>query len=216
MTQHDDERNGTSLDQSPLPEMHLISTLDALKVFADPLRQQILETLYDGPRTVKQIAAYLEVAPTKLYYHVNLLEENKLVRVIATRKVSGIEEKTYSVAAKHYRISRALLAPGQTDEDDGLDTAIDALIEPLRADLRRSIATGLVDLAQDPKDNHRFKIYRSTWSMNKERADAFYARLSALLEEYAEHDDDTDDAEDYSMVLFYYPSSTGKKSRRRR
>ena len=40
-----------------LPETHMINTLEALKVFADPLRQQIMESLQDSPKTVKQIAA---------------------------------------------------------------------------------------------------------------------------------------------------------------
>jgi DNA-binding transcriptional ArsR family regulator len=202
--------------ESTLPEMHLIATLEALKVFADPLRQQILETLFDGARTVKQIAADLDMAPTKLYYHINLMEEHGLIRVTDTRVVSGIIEKQYGVAAEHYRINRALLAPGQANKDDGLDTTIDALIDPMRADLRRSIATGRVDLAQDPKENRRLRIYRSTWSMAPERADAFYDRLNALLAEFTEHDDETDDAEDYSIVLFYYPSAMGRIARRRR
>ncbi|MDZ4768453.1 MAG: helix-turn-helix domain-containing protein [Chloroflexota bacterium] len=199
-----------------LPETHVIATLEALKVFADPLRQHILETLFDGARTVKQIAADLNMAPTKLYYHINLMEEHGLLRVTDTRIVSGIIEKQYDVSASGYLIKRSLLAPGQTDDDGGLDTAIDALIEPLRADMRNSIATGLVDLTLEPADNHRFKINRSVWSMKPERADAFYARLNSLLEEFTGEDDEGEDAGNYSMVLFFYPTASQRPSRRRR
>lgn len=199
-----------------LPPFHLIETLDALKVFADPLRQQIIEMLYERPKTVKQIAADLEVAPTKLYYHINLMEERGLIRVIETHVVSGIIEKLYDVAASGYRIKRSLLAPGQTDADDGLDMAIDALIDPLRADLRTSIARGLVDLDREPHDEQHFKINRSAWRMTPERAAGFFERLNALLDEYTMQDDEGDDAETFSLVLFFYKTALQRPSPRRR
>src|SRR3954467_13426431 len=94
----------------PAP-LYTITTLEALKVFADTLRQQIIEALLDGSKTVKQIAAELELAPTKLYYHVNLLEEHGLISVSETRIVSGIIEKHYTAAAHEYYIERSLLTP---------------------------------------------------------------------------------------------------------
>jgi len=68
----------------------VITSLETLKVFSDPLRQQIIETLLDGPRTVKQIAAELNIPPNKLYYHVNLLEAHSLIQVTDTRIVLSL------------------------------------------------------------------------------------------------------------------------------
>jgi DNA-binding transcriptional ArsR family regulator len=202
-----------------LSETHLIETLEALKVFSDPLRQRILETLYEGTKTVKHIAADLEIAPTKLYYHINLMEEHGLIRVTDTRIVSGIIEKQYAAAAETYRIKRSLLAPGQDEADDGLDTAIDAFIDPMRADLRKSIASGLVDLNQDPDENRRMRITRSIWRMMPERADEFYERLGALLHEFVCDDEEVEanpDASNYGLVLFFYPTTSAKPPKRRK
>lgn len=203
-----------------LAETHIIETLDALKVFSDPLRQRILETLYESAKTVKQIAAELDIAPTKLYYHINLMEEHGLIRVTDTRIVSGIIEKQYDAAAAGFRIKRSLLAPGQNEANGGLDTAIDAFIEPMRADLHKSITSGLIDLNQDPDENRRMKINRSVWRMLPERADEFYERLGALLNEFV-HDDDeaveaNPDASNYGLVLFFYPTTSGKPHKRRK
>src|SRR5664279_480371 len=118
-------------EEQPAP-LHTITTLDALKVFSDPLRQQIIEALLDGAKTVKQIASELELAPTKLYYHVNLLEEHGLIQVTETRIVSGIIEKHYTAAAHEYYIERSLLTPGQNSGNEGLEIAFDAMIEPIR------------------------------------------------------------------------------------
>src|SRR3954467_12474429 len=99
--------------QAHPPQLHTITTLDALKVFSDPLRQQIIEALLDDAKTVKQVAVELDLAPTKLYYHVNLLEEHGLIQVTETRIVSGIIEKHYRAAAREFAIERSLLTPGQ-------------------------------------------------------------------------------------------------------
>jgi len=197
-----------------LPETYLINTLEALKVFSDPLRQRVIETLFDGQKTVKQIAAELDIAPTKLYYHINLLEEHGLIRVVDTRIVSGIIEKQYDAAASHYRIKRSLLAPGQNDSDDGLDTTIDAIIEPMRVDIRKSIVSGLIDTRDDvATKNRQLRIWRAIGRLQPEDADRFYARMDELIDEFACQDDDAEvneASQNYSMLMFLYPTEAGK------
>lgn len=201
-----------------LPDLHLITTLDALKVFSDPLRQRIIECLLEGAKTVKQIAAELEIAPTKLYYHINLLEEHGLIRVTDTRIVSGIIEKQYDAAASHYRIRKALLAPGQQDSDDGLDMLIDAVVEPMREDIRKSLATGLIGTGDDTPNNRALRIWRDASRLPAEQADKFYTRLEALLKEFGcdnEDEDAVEDATDYALLLFLYPTTSYKKRRKK-
>ena len=79
-------------DDYPLEEEFIIDNVDALKMIADPLRLQIMRSL-EKPRTVKDLAAQLDIPATKLYYHVNQLETHKIIRVVDTRIVSGIIEK---------------------------------------------------------------------------------------------------------------------------
>src|SRR5918912_4209068 len=97
------------LPMQPPDRVVTITDLDRLRVIADPLRLRILETLIE-PRTVKQVAAALGLAPTKLYYHINLLERHGLIVVVDTRLVSGILEKRYQAAARCFRVDHALLA----------------------------------------------------------------------------------------------------------
>ena len=69
------------IDNYPQPDdKFVINSLETLKVMADPNRLKILEEMIEGPRTVKQLASALETTATKLYYHINLLEEHGLIR----------------------------------------------------------------------------------------------------------------------------------------
>jgi transposase-like protein len=191
--------------------LHTISSLEALKVFSDPLRQQIIEALLDGAKTVKQVASELELAPTKLYYHVNLLEEHGLIQVTETRIVSGIIEKHYVAAAKEYAIERVLMTPGQNNSSgDALEIVFDAMIEPIRADLHRGMELGLIDTSPQAPEHRKFRMWRGMNQMNEARAREFYERLEALCNEFNAVDDENGQA--YALLLTLYPATSPKKT----
>src|SRR6476646_2888850 len=84
---------GEQVDQ-PVAE-RVISDVETLKALSDPVRLRILETMVtaaDEAWTVKRLAKALGTNTTKLYHHINILEERDLIRVAGTRVVSGIIE----------------------------------------------------------------------------------------------------------------------------
>ncbi|MBI1257335.1 MAG: helix-turn-helix domain-containing protein [Chloroflexi bacterium] len=201
----------TPSEGQPAP-LHTISTLEALKVFADPLRQQIIEALLDGAKTVKQIASELDLAPTKLYYHVNLLEEHGLIQVTETRIVSGIIEKHYTASANEYYIERALLTPGQNMSDEGLEIALDAMIEPVRTDIQKSMQQGLIDSSQDAPEHRKFRMWRAMSQLSEAEAAEFYARLEKLVDEFNGSKAESADTQHYGLLIGIYPATSPKKS----
>src|SRR5215204_4136406 len=86
----------------------VLDNLEALKVTADPTRLRLLESLVEKPLTVKEVAKKLDIASTKLYYHINLLEEHGLIRVVKQRVVSGIIEKQYRTRAYSFNVKQAM------------------------------------------------------------------------------------------------------------
>src|SRR5437870_4212224 len=74
---------------------HILDTVERLKAMADPIRIRFVLELLDGPRTVREVAEALDVPPTRLYYHLRILERHGLVKVANRRMVSGIEERSY-------------------------------------------------------------------------------------------------------------------------
>jgi DNA-binding transcriptional ArsR family regulator len=186
-------------------EQFIITTLETLKVFSDPLRQQILETLLDGAKTVKQIAAELTLSPTKLYYHVNLLEEHGLIRVTDTRIVSGIIEKQYRASARSFEIRRSLLLPGQQAKDENLDAALDAILNPIRRSIHISVERGLIDNSDTAPMHRKLFLRRGLTRLSQAQAEAFYERLDALIKEFEGMKSENDDGDAYRLLLSCFP-----------
>ncbi|MDX2161060.1 MAG: winged helix-turn-helix domain-containing protein [bacterium] len=179
-----------------------ITSLETLKVFSDPLRQQIIEALLDAPKTVKQIASELGLVPTKLYYHVNLLEEHALIRVVDTRIVSGIIEKRYSLAARNYTISRTLLTPGQRDGDlQGLEAVLQATIERVQWEIQQGVQNGVIDTSEGAPPHRKLMIGQGRHRLTKAQAEALYTRLVEMLTEF-EATPPTDETGDSDTSLF--------------
>lgn len=176
--------SGTSGEIHP-EDTFTITSLETLKVFSDPLRQQIIEALMDGAKTVKQIASLLDVIPTKLYYHINLMEEHGLITVTDTRIVSGIIEKHYGLSARNFNIRHTLLTPGGKDSaNPGFDAIMDATINRAQNEIRRAVQSGAINTAPDAPTHRKVSVGRGRSYLTPAQAEEFYARMNALVEEF--------------------------------
>jgi DNA-binding transcriptional ArsR family regulator len=199
--------NSQATDQPRPDEEFVISNLETLKVISEPLRLQILELLADEPRTVKQLAGELNMAATRLYYHVNLLELHGLIRVTGTRIVSGIIEKQYQVTACRFRVERSLLDLAPSAGDNTLDTLLSSVFEQMRGEIRTSAQRGLIDFSQTAPRHQTLLISRTLGHMPPERAEEFYARLEALVKEFDAIAADVANNEPhiYGLAVVMYP-----------
>jgi DNA-binding transcriptional ArsR family regulator len=195
-------------NERPRPEEEFVITdLETLKVISEPLRLQILELLADEPRTVKQLAGQLNMAATRLYYHVNLLELHGLIRVTSTRIVSGIIEKQYQATACRFRVERSLLNLTPSAGDEALDTLVSSVFDRLRGEIKASARRGLIDFSPAAPRARTLLISRTLGKLPPERAAEFYARLEALIKEFdAIAADSADDAPHiFGMAAVMYP-----------
>src|SRR5438552_14035615 len=97
---------------------------------ADPIRIRFILELGEGPRTVKEVAEALGVPPTRLYYHLKILEREGLVRVANRRMVSGIEERTYEAVAEFWSVPPSMAAAALYESG-----ALGALFDLVRAEI---------------------------------------------------------------------------------
>ena len=186
----------------------IIDSLETLRVVADPLRLKILELLRAAPHTVKQLAAALHTPLKKLYYHVNLLEEHGLIRVTATRVVSGIIEKRYQVTAYRLSVDRALLSPTAEASDDGLDAFLSMILDHAKSEIKKSVRAGLIELGQEKSQQQRGLLLGRRWMrLTRERADEFLLRLKQLEQEFeAQPPEQNEDTLLYELLLGMYPT----------
>lgn len=192
-------------EQPLLPQAELvIQDLETLRALSDPLRLRILEYLAQ-PQTAKTVAAKLAIGKTKLYYHLNLLEKHGIIRVVRTRVVSGIIEKSYQVTALRFRPAKALLSSSDEGKDRSV-AIIDSILDATRIDLVHGLKTGTVEIGTD---THLRKLLlgRVMLLLTPTQAASFMERLQALLEEMAQCEAPPAEGRPYALTLAFFPKS---------
>lgn len=94
-----------------LETMVVVTEPAQLRALADPLRGTILELLLERAATVTELAQAVDRPKSTVAYHVNLLVDARLLRVVRTRRVRAIEERYYGRVARTVYIG-ALSRPG--------------------------------------------------------------------------------------------------------
>ncbi|WP_442601329.1 ArsR/SmtB family transcription factor [Paenibacillus sp. KN14-4R] len=74
---------------------HVIKDIEIIKLMLDPRRFRIMKFATDEPITVKQLAEKLDEKPSRLYYHVNKMEELGLLKLVETKQQGNLIEKYY-------------------------------------------------------------------------------------------------------------------------
>jgi DNA-binding transcriptional ArsR family regulator len=106
-----------------------ISNVDGLRALADPTRMALLSALMDQRKgelpimSVKELAARLGEPQTKLYRHVKQLEAAGLIRVAATRMVSGILEQRYQACQRDFAFVNGFLREHADESEAVLQAA---------------------------------------------------------------------------------------------
>ena len=144
------------MDELQIPERMEITELETLKALSDPLRLDILKQVgilnHKGERcTVKQLGKLLGMPPTKLYYHVNLLEEHDLLVVGDTQIVSGIIEKHYQVCAMNISVSQDLMTVDESEDRQGQLSQILQSIEDLLNNTMQNLRTSMETIFEEVK-----------------------------------------------------------------
>lgn len=166
----------------------------ALVAMSQPLRAAIVSELIPGPATAAELAERLDVPPTRLYYHLDLLEEHGLIRVVATRKVRGVEERRYRAAARDYRLAPEVMERARS-EPAILDEVVEAMFAGVRSELA-GLARRLDEVGPD-----RTVLARTRLTLDPDRRRDFIRRLRELIEEYGEDDG----SEPIGVLLAAYP-----------
>lgn len=187
----------------------VIQDRETLKVMADPLRSQIIEILLGTPHTIKQAAAKLGLAASRLYYHFSLLEKHGLIEVVETRRVSNLEEKVYQSVATNFELEAGLLTTSTEEGKAVANELIISTIDATRDDLLRSLQARYFQLDHGaPEHPRRVVLKREVSRIPEAQAAQFQERLCALLEEFEAADvpAGTPDTFTYALMTALYPS----------
>ena len=198
------------MEQFQPKDILIIEDLDALKVIADPLRTQIIEILTHQPATVKQIADKLGLAPSKLYYHVNMLENAGFIVVVETRMVANMQEKYYRTVANCFELDESLLTFHTDAGRDSINAVLNNVLDTTKDEIQRSLQARLFALDQgDSEKKRRIMLTRQTSYISEEKANEFMERLEILLKEFGQQAESGETAistQNYAFTVAFYPS----------
>lgn len=104
----------SSLPDYDLADALVLTTPAQVKAISSELRTTILGLLHERAASVTELAAAVGRPRSTVAYHVGLLADAGLLRVIRTRRVRAVEERFYGRTARMFRVG-----VGQhTDSDD--------------------------------------------------------------------------------------------------
>lgn len=184
-----------------MTESHTIKRLDQLRLLADPLRLHILEHLCFRPMTTKQVAGLLGEKPTRLYHHVEKLEEVGLIQLVETKKNRGTTEKYYRSIARSFRVDHQVLRPGPGSAvPDALLELVTVPLETTLTEIRRSVDCGLIT----GEEHSQATMTRARIRTTAKGLKALNERLGEWMAEF--HAADREDGEHtYSLTVAFYP-----------
>lgn len=143
-----------------VPETLHVTTEEQLRAVSNLTRHRIMAVLRFEPATITQIAERVGLAKGSSSYHVRLLERAGLVKVVRTRKVRGVTERYYAMAAG------AIVLP---DPGEGGPDVL----------MRHAVA----DLEASPADGERH-VRMAHLRLTEEQFAQLGTRLQALADEY--------------------------------
>ncbi len=107
-----------------IDEMIVITAPEQLRAIAEPLRDTLLELLLERAATVSEMAQAVGRPKSTVAYHVNVLVDTGLARVVRTQRVRAIDERFYGRVARTIYIG-ALSRP----EDKEVVAAVNGLAQ---------------------------------------------------------------------------------------
>jgi DNA-binding transcriptional ArsR family regulator len=186
-----------------LPALHRITTLAALRAVSDDQRQRLLTLLILRPLGARELAQELRMSRPKAYYHLNLLEEQGLIRVVAHRASGRQLERVYRAVARGFRVENALLEGG------GRRGVMSA-----RAQILRNAIRDLEGLsAPSPRHSSRTLVSRVLVRLQPAQMVELRKRLAALIDGLKTTQEE---GEPMEVVVALFPSENAVPARRGR
>jgi DNA-binding transcriptional ArsR family regulator len=169
----------------PIENVQTVTDPRQVKAIFDPLRETLLELLLERAASVQELAAAVGRPKSSVAYHVKVLVDARLLKVVRTRMVRGREECFYGRAARLFAVGDVRMPP-----PSGSPTFFEAAA--------RDAETAISD------DDFR-GITRYAWISPADAA-AFWSRVLELVNEYGQLPRTASGSNAYALLTAIYPT----------
>lgn len=184
----------------------MIEDVATLKALADPIRMRVLELAMSEPErtwTAKELAGIVGVPPTKIYYHLNQLEQHQLLHIRDTRVVNGIIEKQYGAGQLNLTFHRR-----SGDEPGSAQEVVAMLLDQTRDEIEAGLTAGTISGSSDAPDPLRMVLSRGVAEIPQHRIAEFRQELQSLMRRFEEASstrDGTAGGHRFAMLVAMHP-----------
>jgi DNA-binding transcriptional ArsR family regulator len=194
-------------DPDGTPDVRAVENVDVLRALADPTRLAILGVLMDQRdelpvMSVKELAARLGEPQTKLYRHVRQLEAVGLIRVAATRMVSGILEQRYQACQRDLLFDSGFLRAHADDSE----AAFAAMLDNFRTGFFAAFRNPDLAPGQAP-DSERYRqpaIFAAEIRVSPARATEIRSVLREAMTRISDGQSEDPDGIPVTVLIGYY------------
>lgn len=192
------------LDGEP-QDMELTSGAQ-LQALADGFRLRLLASIGRDPGSAKQLADRFDVPTTRLYHHLDLLEEQGFIEVVATRRSGARTERCYGTPPR-----RSIRPSGElVDAEDRseLAAAMRAIAEVVGATLAEGVRSGALEVpsTRDVDEAVRDVVTWSTARLTRAQRQEFGRELMDLTQRIVDASTANDESgtEDADATTLYF------------
>jgi predicted transcriptional regulator len=179
-----------------------IEDIEVFEVLNNTTRFRIIRYL-EEPGSIREVAELLDVPPTRLYYHFNLLEEAGIIEVVETRKAGAMLQKIYQSCARGFRPS-AKMAQGDYEPHELAKITAGVVLDGARVDAEEGLTEHFARIRSGNDSKLPGSFGRSLAFMTEEQAEAFSEKLKVLIEEeFDTHD--RGDGRAYGFTFAFFP-----------
>jgi hypothetical protein len=168
-----------------------LTGIEQMRVLNDPLRMRLVGAIGRRPDSAKELAQRFNVPTTRLYHHLDLLEEHGFIEVVATRRSGARTERCYGTRPR----SSIRPGPALTGADDRreLAAALAAVVELTGTTLAEAVIAGRADLANPDEP---IVVASSTMRLTRDQQRRFTRELTDLQQRMIDASQQTSDARD--------------------
>jgi DNA-binding transcriptional ArsR family regulator len=159
------------------------------KALADPLRIQIVEALWETPRSAGGLAEFLGLPADRLYYHLGQLERAGLIEVTEYRRLPrGKVARVYAPAQVE--------PPGDAADPAEMVAFLGAVLDATRADVTAAFRA--------KEDGHRREVdvHRSAVRLTEAALAELHGKVDELVRSFVETATAAGDAEDEAGAVW--------------
>ena len=174
----DDTENWTpAADAAPMVDEMLLTDLSQLAEATHSIRSDLVFRLYQ-PHSAAELAEQMGVPVTRLYHHLNRLEQLGFISVVATRRSGAKTERRYRTTARSFRLD-----PDAVSDSDPqtVGRSVAAMFDVARNEFVHEVETGKLD----PREMRGMSTVGLTeFALTDEQRVEFVERVRQLLDSY--------------------------------